>query len=190
MINKTYKIILASQSPRRKQLLEQAGFDIIVKPVGIEETYPAEMPAKEVAAFLANKKAEAARALLQKGVIVLAADSIVVLDEVIYEKPADKEDAKRILRNLSGNIHQVYTGVCLLSEDHKEVFTGLSDVSMDTFTEEEMDYYIDTCQPFDKAGAYGIQEWAGLCKVSKIEGTYANVMGLPINLVYQHLEKF
>ncbi|MCO6477862.1 MAG: septum formation protein Maf [Phaeodactylibacter sp.] len=184
------KIILASQSPRRRQLLEQAGFTFEVKAVPIDESFPADMPVDEVAPFLAQRKAHAARSLITAGEVLLTADSVVILGDTIYNKPEDAEDARRILRRLSGQVHRVITGVCLLSSDKERVFAGESRVHFAELADEEIDYYIRTCRPFDKAGAYAIQEWIGLCKIDRIEGTYANIMGLPVDLVYREMEAF
>lgn len=181
------KIILASQSPRRKLLLSQAGFNFEVRPQNVEETYPDDLAVEEVAPFLAHKKAEVLRAHIEADEIILAADSVVILDDIIYGKPEDKADAKRILQKLSGRVHKVITGVCLMDRKKKEVFSGLSKVHFLPLSESEIDFYIDTYQPFDKAGSYAIQEWIGLCKIAHIDGTYANVMGLPVHLVYQKL---
>lgn len=184
-------LILASKSPRRSQLLQQAGFTFKVKARSIEETYPEDLAPELVAPYLAEKKADAVFDFLEKPEdIVLTADSVVVLQNQIYEKPKNYEDAVRILTALSGNAHRVITGVCLLSQTKKKVFAGVSTVYMDTLSPEEIDFYIQQYQPYDKAGAYAIQEWIGLCKISKIEGTYANIMGLPVDLVYQELSPF
>ncbi len=184
------KIILASQSPRRRQLLEQAGFTFEVKAIPIDESFPPDMPVDEVAPFLARRKAHAARSLITAGEVLLTADSVVILGNTIYNKPEDAEDARRILRKLSGQVHRVITGVCLLSRDKERVFSGESRVHFAELTGEEIDYYIRTCRPFDKAGAYAIQEWIGLCKIDRIEGTYANIMGLPVDLVYREMGHF
>ncbi|MCB0551333.1 MAG: septum formation protein Maf [Phaeodactylibacter sp.] len=184
------KIILASQSPRRRQLLEQAGFTFEVKAIPIDESFPPDMPVDEVAPYLAQRKAHAARELITGDEVLLTADSVVILGDSIYNKPEDVEDARRILRALSGQVHRVITGVCLLSGDKERVFAGESRVHFAELTEEEIDYYIRTCQPFDKAGAYAIQEWIGLCKIDRIEGTYANIMGLPVDLVYREMGAF
>lgn len=184
-------IILASKSPRRSQLLQQAGFKFTVKARSIDESYPAAMIPEKVAPFLAEKKAIAVQDFLEKSSdIILTADSVVLLDNKIYEKPKDYTDAVRILSALSGNAHQVITGVCLMSKEKKKVFSGVSTVYMDPLSPQEIEFYIKTYQPYDKAGAYAIQEWIGLCKISKIEGTYANIMGLPVDLVYQELSQF
>ena len=133
---------------------------------------------------------EAAEFLEAEDDILLTADSVVILDGIIYGKPTDREDAIRILKNLSGRIHEVITGVCLLSKAKKRVFHAVSKVHFEELSEAEIEFYIDRYQPFDKAGAYAIQEWIGLCKISKIEGTYSNIMGLPMDAVYRELEAF
>jgi len=185
------KLILASQSPRRSFLLEQAGFEFDIKPVDIdEENYPADLPVDEVAGYLAHQKALAAKSFIQSDEIVLTADSVVILNNEIYGKPLDRADAVRILRALAGNMHRVITGVCLLARDRDVVFSDEAKVYFEELSDAEIDYYIDNHKPFDKAGAYAIQEWIGLCKISKIEGTYANIMGLPVQRVYEELQQF
>lgn len=181
------KIILASQSPRRSQLLGQAGFRFEVKTNEVEETYPESLAVEEVPAFLARKKAAAARHFITGGEILLAADSVVILDGEIFGKPRDYDDAFRIIRALSGNTHKVITGVCLMSAEKERVFSGVSKVHMLELSDREIDFYIKNYQPYDKAGAYAIQEWIGLCKIQRIEGTYSNIMGLPVDLVYKEL---
>lgn len=182
------ELILASASPRRKALLEMADIPCTVCPVHVEETYPADMPAEEVAAFLARKKAEAAWNILQRATI-LAADSIVICNDKILEKPKDRKEAADMLRQLQGTSHTVFTGICLRSNLKTFVETVNTIVFVDPMDDEEINYYVDRYEPFDKAGAYGIQEWIGWCKVSRIEGSYANVMGLPVHLVYTLLRE-
>lgn len=184
------KIILASQSPRRAELLRQAGFDFEVKVNSIDESFPKEMPVEEVAPFLARSKAHASKSFLQQNEIILAADSVVILGDTIFNKPMDFDDAVYILSQLSGQMHRVITGVCLLSMEKERVFSEVANVYFDELTQEEIRFYITEYQPFDKAGAYAIQEWIGLCKISKIEGTYSNIMGLPMQKVYQALQEF
>ena len=186
-MNITRPLILASKSPRRKQLLEQAGFDFTIQTKDTPEDYAPTLPPEQVPLFLAEKKAMACQSFLQDQEIIIASDTIVIQEGVIYEKPTDRADAVRILQQLSGKMHQVITGVCLLSKEKKKCFSGQAKVYLEELTAEEIDYYIDTYQPYDKAGAYAIQEWIGLCKILKIEGTYATIMGLPVHLVYQHL---
>lgn len=183
-------LILASKSPRRKQLLEMAGIPFKIRTKEVEEDYPADLAVMEVAPFLARKKAHACRDFIEGDAILLSADSVVIQSGIIYGKPVDRNDAKRILSILSGQMHTVVTGVCLLSKDKEKIFAGHSQVFFDELSEAEIDYYIDTYKPYDKAGAYAIQEWIGLCKINKIEGTYANIMGLPVDLVYKELQAF
>ena len=180
-------LILASKSPRRRELLEVAGFSFTVRTKNVDESWPTEMPVEEVAEYLARKKADAFKESMTPDEIILTADSVVILNNTIYGKPADREDAIRILKELSGNVHRVITGVCLVSHQKNISFSSISDVHMAPFTDAEMNYYIENGNPFDKAGAYGIQEWVGFCKVHRIEGTYANIMGLPIDRVYEVL---
>ena len=180
-------IILASKSPRRSQLLELSGIPFTIKAKDVDESYPADMNVEEVAPFLAKKKAQASIELIGTDDILLTADSVVILNGKIYEKPKDYDDAFRILNELSGSVHTVITGVCMLSQNKERVFSGVSKVHVEAMSKEEIEYYINTYQPFDKAGAYGVQEWVGTCKISKIEGTYTNIMGLPVNLIYKEL---
>lgn len=183
-------LILASKSPRRSQLLREAGFDFTIQTFDMDESFPPEMPPEEVAPWLAQRKAQAAAHLIQKDEIILAADSVVILDGKIYNKPADYGEAFRMISKLSGRQHTVITGVCLLSKEKEIVFSGITKVWFSELSEEEIDYYIRTCKPFDKAGSYGAQDWIGHCKISRIEGTFQNVMGLPVDLVYATLKDF
>jgi septum formation protein len=183
-------IILASKSPRRSQLLREAGFEFRVKTFDVEEDFPEDMPVEEVAPFLAEKKAAAARHLIEDREIVLSADSVVILDNVIYNKPADEQEAHAMLRKLSGRDHIVITGVCLLGKEKKVVFSGLTRVWFEELSDAEIEFYIRHFKPFDKAGAYGAQDWIGHCKISRIEGSFQNVMGLPTQLVYEALKAF
>jgi len=185
------KIILASKSPRRSHLLREAGFDFEIRTLEVDESYPASLPVTEIAGYLAEKKADACKDFLEsEDEILLTADSVVVLDNVLYGKPENAEEAARILRHLSGNVHQVITGVCLISLQKKRVFSAISHVHFASISDEEIKYYIDHFAPFDKAGAYAIQEWIGLCKITSIEGTYSNIMGLPMESVYRELQQF
>lgn len=186
----SHKLILASKSPRRKELLERSNIPFTIRTLEVEEIYPESLPKAEVAEYLAILKAEAARSNLADDEILLGADSIVILNDTVFGKPKDTEDARHILRQLSGQVHQVITGVCLLSKTKKVSFSAVSKVWMEELSDAEIEYYIETFQPFDKAGAYAIQEWIGLCKISKIEGTYSNIMGLPTEMVYRALRQF
>jgi len=186
------KIILASKSPRRSQLLREAGFSFENKTKEIDESYPDGLLPWEIAEYIAVKKAEGCADFLDEkaDAILLTSDTIVVLKGKIYGKPKDFADAVQILKELSGQTHQVITGVCLRSTKKHVTFHGVSKVTFDILSDEEIEYYLNACQPFDKAGAYGVQEWLGHCKITKIEGTYANIMGLPTDLVYAELVKF
>jgi septum formation protein len=190
-IDPKLSLVLASKSPRRSYLLEQAGIPFTVRTADVEEVYPEDLPVLEVAPYLAELKAEGAAHLLRAdNEVLLTADSVVIIDGKIYGKPVDREDAAATLRKLSGSRHTVVTGCCLKDHAKKEVFAGVTQVYFDPLTEEEIYWYLDNCQPYDKAGAYGIQEWVGLARINRIEGTYPNVMGLPVDLVYGRLAKW
>ena len=188
---KSKKVILASASPRRKMLME--GLDIplvIVQANQVDESYPEDLPAEEIPAYLAGKKADAAQDRLSDDVILVAADTIVILNGEVIEKPQDKVHARKMLSRLSGNMHRVLTGVCMRSVDKEVCFTAESKVYFGKLSQDEIDYYINTYKPFDKAGAYGIQEWIGYVSVERIEGSFYNVMGLPVHQVYRYLKDF
>ncbi len=186
----TKKLILASKSPRRSQILTEAGIPFTIRTQDVEETYPPDLKAQDVPTFLAEKKAAAMIDSMGDDEIILAADSVVILGQTIFGKPKDYEDAVQILEQLSGNVHQVITGVCLLSKTKKRTFAGISNVHLEPLSRAEIEYYVKEFQPYDKAGAYAIQEWIGWCKISRIEGTYSNIMGLPVNKVYEELKEF
>ena len=180
------QLILASKSPRRSQLLADAGIPFVVRTANTEEVYPEALDVRKVAPFLAKLKAEGARHLLEHpGELLLTADSVVILDGRIYHKPKDRAAAIDTLRLLSDNQHTVVTGCCLMDGEREEVFAGTSTVYLNPMTEREITSYVDDYEPYDKAGAYGIQEWVGLAKVRRIEGSYANIVGLPVDLVYE-----
>lgn len=186
------KIILASKSPRRSQLLREAGFAFENKTKDVDESYPEGLQPWEVAEYIAVKKAKGCADFLEgnEDAILLTSDTIVVLNDKIYGKPKDFADAVQILKELSGQTHEVITGVCLHNAQKQITFHGVSKVTFAALSDAEIDYYLHACKPFDKAGAYGVQEWLGHCKITKIEGTYANIMGLPTDLVYEELVKF
>ena len=185
-----YNIILASNSPRRKELLKGLDIDFEVRVLpDIDESYPPDMLSEEVPIFIAEKKADAYLATLQKDELIITADTVVVLDGEIIEKPADKEDAIHILKRLSGRKHQVITAVVLMTADVRKTFSVTSAVDFSELTDEEITYYVEHYQPYDKAGAYGIQEWIGYIGVRAIEGSFYNVMGLPIQRLYQEIIK-
>ena len=180
-------IILASKSPRRAQLLGEAGFDFVVKTKEVNEDFPDTIPVADVAKYIAKKKATAFTDNISNNEVVITADTIVVCDNIIYGKPKDRQDAINTLKILSNKKHQVITGVCLFSLEKEVVFDSVSHVHLEPLTSAEIKYYVDKFEPYDKAGSYAIQEWIGLCKISKIEGTYSNIVGLPVDLVYKHL---
>lgn len=184
------KIILASGSPRRRSLLTEAGFNFESISLDIDESFPEELALNEVAEFLANKKADASIQYIQDQEIIITADSVVVLNDKIFNKPQDFKEAYRMLAFLSGKKHSVYTGVCLIDKSKRLSFTGTSQVYMRDLTDQEIRWYIENYKPYDKAGSYAVQEWIGLCKISSIEGSYANIMGLPTDLVYEGLKHF
>ena len=180
------KIILASNSPRRRELL--AGLDIPfeVKVLdGIDESYPETIRPEEIAQYVAQKKADAYN--VSRDEIIITADTIVLLDDQVLGKPHDAQQAKHMLRSLSGRTHQVITGVVVKDYDKQKSFSVVSEVTFKTLREEEIDYYINHYQPFDKAGAYGIQEWIGYIGVQSLHGSYFNVMGLPVQRIYDVL---
>jgi septum formation protein len=186
---KDYKIILASQSPRRKALLK--GLDLTYETrliPDIDETFPDSMAGSEVPLFLAKRKAQAYK--LNKNEILLTADTVVLLEDKILNKPQDEQDARQMLESLSGKKHEVVTGVCLTSTEKQKAFSCSSFVFFKTLSAEEIDYYLINYKPFDKAGAYGIQEWIGFAAIDRIEGSYFNIMGLPVHLVYTELTRF
>jgi septum formation protein len=186
-------LILASQSPRRKQLLEQAELSFIIKTAHSDEDFPAEMNAEEVPVFIANNKAEAVFQQLgdaeQKDALIIAADTVVILEGKIIGKPVDAEDAKNILQQLSGKIHKVVTGVVLLSGGQNVQITDVTEVHFLPLTATQIEHYVDRYQPLDKAGAYAIQEWIGLVGIRKIDGDFYNVMGLPVSRVVEEIKK-
>jgi septum formation protein len=188
---KGMKIILASHSPRRQELLAGLDLEFEVKVLpDIPEDYPTDIPTDKIAEFIAVEKAEPYLPLLQADELVITADTVVIVDGVVLGKPTDETDAKRMLQLISGRTHQVVTGVCLTTKDRQRHFSVLTDVTFKQLSPEEIDYYVQTYRPFDKAGAYGIQEWIGYVGVSSIRGSYFNVMGLPVQRIWNELQTF
>ena len=181
-----YKIILASNSPRRKELLAglDVQFEVRIIP-GIDESYPETLPTMEIAEYIAQKKAKAYRETMADDELIITADTIVVLDDKVLGKPKDAEEARCMLHALSGKTHQVVTGVVLTTKEQQKHFSVVSNVTFKTLSDNEIDYYVDTYKPMDKAGAYGIQEWIGYVGVTRLEGSYFNVMGLPVQRIYE-----
>ena len=183
-------IILGSKSPRRKELLEGLGISFETRTKEVEESFSNDLDQQKVAEFLAEKKANAFTSELTTGDIVITSDTVVLCENEILGKPKDTADAYKMLSKLSGKSHQVITGVCLKSIDKTITFSDTTRVWFKHLTSEEINYYIHNYKPFDKAGSYGIQEWIGYIGIEKIEGTYFNVMGLPVNLLYKKLYDF
>lgn len=189
MISLQYPLVLASGSPRRKQLMTDAGFRFTIETRPTDEAFPEDMPVDEVAEYLACQKAAEFVADLGNR-IVLCADTVVILDDKILNKPQDAADAHRMIRSLAGRSHRVRTGVCLLSPGGMDSFTDETIVQFAPLTDSEIEYYIRECAPFDKAGAYGAQDFIGLVGIERLKGSFYTVMGLPTHRVYQELKKF
>jgi septum formation protein len=190
MVN-NYKLILASNSPRRKELLAGLGMPFEVRVLqDIDEQYPDDLPVNEVARYIAKEKADAYRRIVAPDELIITADTVVIVGDEILGKPVDEADAVRMLKLLSGRTHQVTTGVCLLTAEKESCFDVTTDVTFKALSDEEIHYYVDHYRPFDKAGAYGIQEWIGYIGVTGLHGSYYNVMGLPVQRIYQELTKY
>jgi septum formation protein len=190
MVN-NYKLILASNSPRRKELLAGLGMPFEVRVLqNIDEQYPDDLPVSEVARYIAKEKADAYRRIIAPDELIITADTVVIVGDEILGKPVDEADAVRMLKLLSGRTHQVTTGVCLLTAEKESCFDVTTDVTFKALSDEEIHYYVDHYRPFDKAGAYGIQEWIGYIGVTGLHGSYYNVMGLPVQRIYQELTKY
>jgi septum formation protein len=182
------KILLASQSPRRKELLSSLGFDFEVVKIDCEEILPEHIEIKEAAAYLSQLKADTFVNLAEDEVLITA-DTIVAINNTILGKPKDAADARRMLQELSGTTHQVYTGITIKTPGKTITETDVADVELETLSDEEIDYYIQKYKPFDKAGSYGIQEWLGMAKIKKLSGSFYTIMGLPTHLVYKILKE-
>ena len=189
-MTKAHLIILASNSPRRKELLAGLGLSFEVRVLqDIDESYPDDLPVSEVALYIAGKKADAYRTSLADDELVITADTVVIVGDEILGKPVDEADAERMLRLISGRTHQVTTGVCMLTRETERRFAVITDVTFKQLSDEEIHYYITKYKPFDKAGAYGIQEWIGYIGVTGLHGSYYNVMGLPVQRIYETLQQ-
>ena len=186
-----YKIVLASNSPRRQELLAGLDIDFEVKIIpGIEESYPDTLKKEEIPVYIAKLKADAYLKYLKADTLLITADTIVLLEGVVYGKPKNEQDAKKMLQILSGKTHEVITGVCLTGLKKQQTFQVSSQVTFAELQEDEIDYYVENYKPYDKAGAYGVQEWIGYIGVEKIDGSFYNVMGLPARVLYTHLKEW
>jgi septum formation protein len=186
-----YKVILASNSPRRKELLGGLGIAYEVKAMpDVDESFPTDLESEEIPVYIAKKKVDAYKPIMQPDELIITADTIVWLDGIVMGKPKDAGEACEMLRRLSGRTHQVITGVCVTTIDKQVSFSTVTDVTFDELTEEEIEYYVTHFKPMDKAGSYGIQEWIGYVGVRSISGSYFNVVGLPIQRLYSELKRF
>ena len=186
---KNYKLILASASPRRQQLMKDAGFTFEVRLKNVEEKYPQELHLENVPEYLSKVKASAFREELKADEVLITADTVVCIHDRILGKPADRKEAISMLQELSGNRHLVVTGVSVTTRTEQLSFSSRTDVFFKHLSNEEIEFYVDTYKPFDIAGAYGIQEWIGYIGIERIEGSFYNVMGLPIQKLYETLRK-
>lgn len=186
---KKHRIILASKSPRRSELLRMAGINFEVLSKDVEENHPPGVESEQIPLHLAQKKARAFLNDITATDIVIGADTVVLLNGKIYEKPVDRTDAINMLKALSGNTHTVITGVCILNTTNEVSFAVTTRVTFNSLSNEEIEFYVDNFKPFDKAGSYACQEWIGAVGISKFEGDYFNVVGLPVNKVYSALRQ-
>lgn len=188
---KRYSVILASNSPRRKELMSGLGIDYTVRTLpNVDESYPDTLSKEEIPAYICQAKATAYKHLMAPDDLLITADTIVWSEGRVLGKPADRAEAIEMIRLLAGKSHQVITGVCLTTLERQQTFTSVSDVLFDTLSDEEIAYYVDRYQPMDKAGAYGVQEWIGYVGVKHISGSFYNIMGLPIQRLYQELKQW
>ncbi|MCT4561404.1 MAG: Maf family nucleotide pyrophosphatase [Crocinitomicaceae bacterium] len=188
--NFPFQLILGSQSPRRKELLAALDIPFEIRVSHVDEVYPADLPKKEVPEFLANLKLQHLLQSSNEGELFVCSDTIVLLGDKIYEKAANKEEAAQMLRELSNNTHTVITSVAMGTKRKQAIFSDETQVTFKTLMEAEIDYYLDHYKPFDKAGSYGVQEWIGMIAITKMEGSFYTVMGLPVHQVYQALKNW
>lgn len=185
-----YQIILGSNSPRRQDLLKSLGFKFLNKPINADESFPNDLQAEEICLYLAEKKADAYEEDLQEDEILITADTIVWCEGKVFNKPTNFVEGKKMLETLSGKMHEVFTGVCLKSGNKQTTFYDVSKVYFKKLKPEEIEYYLTNYSPYDKAGGYGVQDWLGYVGIDKIEGSFYNVMGLPVKELYEELVKF
>lgn len=186
---KKYRVILASASPRRKELLAGLDVDFEVRRLpDVDESFPPELQGGEIPLYISKKKADAYRPMMDDDELVITADTIVWLDGVALGKPADDADARRMLRDMSGKMHSVFTGVTITTKEEQRCFVAQSDVTFAELSDDEIAYYIEKYRPMDKAGSYGVQEWIGYIGITGINGSYFNVMGLPVQRLYSELK--
>lgn len=186
---KKYKVILASNSPRRKELLAGLGVEYEVRTLpDVDESYPDTLQGADIPLYIAREKADAYKALLKPDELMITADTVVWLGGRVLGKPADRDEALGMIHDLSGRTHEVFTGVCITTTRWQRSFAAQTEVRFATLSEDEICYYVDNYRPYDKAGAYGVQEWIGFIGVEYISGSYFNIMGLPVQRLYQELK--
>jgi septum formation protein len=185
-----YKIILGSQSIRRQKLLQKLNIDLEIRTADIDESFPSDLEADTIPEYIAKQKAKALRHSLKTNELLITADTIVILDSEIYGKPQNFNHAVEMLKRLSGRTHKVITGICFTTLDKQKLFSVATDVTFSKLDDYEIEYYINKYKPYDKAGSYGIQDWIGFVGVEKIDGSFYNVMGLPIQTIYKELKRF
>jgi septum formation protein len=189
--NFPYRLILGSASPRRQELLKSLGFEFLNKPVNVDESeWPKDLLAQEIPIYLAEKKADAYDDVLKDTDLLITADTIVWCEGRVFNKPANFAEGKKMLESLSGKMHEVFTAVCLKSANKQTTFFDVSKVYFKNLKSEEIEYYLTNFSPYDKAGGYGVQDWIGYIGIDKIEGSFYNVMGLPVKELYEELVKF
>jgi septum formation protein len=181
------KVVLASKSPRRQQILDELGIRFTVYSKDVDESFPSTLKRQDAALYLAKKKSDAFDGSVEPDQIIITADTIVCLDDHILNKPENYDDAYRMLRMLSGKKHEVITAVCIRTSEKQICFHEMTEVFFKKLSDEEITYYLKMYQPYDKAGAYGVQEWIGMMGLERINGSYHNVMGLPVQTLYQKL---
>ena len=188
-MTKNYKLILGSQSPRRHQIMQDLGISFTTRIISIDEHFPEDLAVNHIAEYLAQEKGKAHLSSLAYDELVITADTTVVVDEQVLNKPSNTTEAAAMLKQLSGRSHQVISGVCLTTQQWQRSFSEQTTVHFIPLTQEEVSFYIETYQPYDKAGGYAIQEWIGMIGISRIEGSYFNVVGLPVNRLYHELKQ-
>ncbi|WP_317898231.1 Maf family nucleotide pyrophosphatase [Aurantibacillus circumpalustris] len=188
--NFPFQLILGSASPRRQELLKSLGFEFLIRPTHADETFPSDLKAQEIPIYLAEKKADAYEQELKEDEILITSDTIVWCEGKVFNKPATFVEGKKMLESLSGKMHEVFTAVCLKGANKQTTFFDVSKVYFKKLKTEEIEYYLTNFSPYDKAGGYGVQDWIGYIGIDKIDGSFYNVMGLPVKDLYEELMKF